>query len=67
MHNAEEIQKMRRLVYKGLVDTNPQYVEQRLRERKEGLMDTFRFFDTTLSDEDAKQMADEMMWWAPID
>lgn len=66
-HTEEEIRKYRRFVYKSLVDTNPSYVEQCLRKRKRGLADSLRFFDTTLSEEEAKQAADEMMWWAPKD
>lgn len=67
LHTEEEIREWRMFVYKGLVDTDPEYVEQKLRERKRGLMYSLKYLDPALTGEEAKKIAGEMMWWAPRD
>lgn len=61
-HSAEEVRKMRRRVYRNLVDENPEYVKRHLCARRAGLavtlMHHFQFHR-----HEAIEAAYGAMWW----
>lgn len=51
---------MRRLMYKEQVDTNPEFVERRLKERK---LQLYKAASRVLPENTAKKLADRAFWW----
>lgn len=58
--NEELGQKIQRMIYKGLLETDPKKVADRLKSRK---VELYEAVSKELSESEARDLANKVFWW----